>query len=57
MPRLRRGTLLHAALMLRYYITDRHAAGGITPMLGFIERALADGVEWIQVREIGRAHV
>jgi thiamine-phosphate pyrophosphorylase len=37
--------------MLRYYITDRHAAGGITPLLGHIERALADGVEWIQVRE------
>jgi thiamine-phosphate pyrophosphorylase len=37
--------------MLRYYITDRHAAGGTAALLGFIERALRDGVERIQVRE------
>src|ERR1043166_808291 len=37
--------------MLRYYITDRHSAGGIPRMLGFIERALANGVERIQIRE------
>jgi thiamine-phosphate pyrophosphorylase len=37
--------------MLRYYITDRHSAGGMERLLGFVERALADGVEWIQVRE------
>ncbi|HKA01369.1 MAG TPA: thiamine phosphate synthase [Candidatus Solibacter sp.] len=37
--------------MLRYYITDRHAAGGVAPLLGYIERALTGGVEWIQVRE------
>jgi thiamine-phosphate pyrophosphorylase len=37
--------------MLRYYITDRHAAGGIEPLLGHIARVLADGVEWIQIRE------
>ncbi len=37
--------------MLRYYITDRRAAGGIGPLLGFIERALRDGVERIQIRE------
>ncbi|HUB31777.1 MAG TPA: thiamine phosphate synthase [Bryobacteraceae bacterium] len=37
--------------MLRYYITDRHSAGGMEPMLGFVERALARGIEWIQVRE------
>ena len=37
--------------MLRYYITDRHSAGGISRMLGFIERALANGVERIQLRE------
>ena len=37
--------------MLRYYITDRHSAGGTEALLGFVERALGDGVEWIQVRE------
>ena len=37
--------------MLRYYITDRHSAGGIGQLVGYIERALADGVDWIQVRE------
>jgi thiamine-phosphate pyrophosphorylase len=37
--------------MLRYYITDRHAAGGTEALLGFVERALHGGVERIQVRE------
>jgi thiamine-phosphate pyrophosphorylase len=37
--------------MLRYYITDRHSAGGTEALLGFVERALASGVERIQVRE------
>ena len=37
--------------MIRYYITDRKAAGGIEPLLGFVARALEDGVDWIQVRE------
>jgi thiamine-phosphate pyrophosphorylase len=37
--------------MLRYYITDRHSAGGIGPLLGYIERAIADGVDQIQIRE------
>ena len=37
--------------MLRYYITDRHSAGGTEALLGFVERALRDGVERIQVRE------
>jgi thiamine-phosphate pyrophosphorylase len=37
--------------MLRYYITDRHSAGGVEALLVFAERALRDGVEWIQVRE------
>ncbi|SPF47849.1 putative thiamine-phosphate synthase [Candidatus Sulfopaludibacter sp. SbA4] len=37
--------------MLRYYITDRHGAGGTAALLGMIERALHDGVERIQIRE------
>lgn len=37
--------------MVRYYITDRHTAGGITPLLGFISCALQSGVEYIQIRE------
>jgi len=51
MPGLRRRTLLYARLMLRYYITDRRAAGGIEPLLAHITRALAGGVELIQIRE------
>jgi thiamine-phosphate pyrophosphorylase len=35
--------------MLSYYITDRHTAGG--RLMDCIERALADGVEYIQIRE------
>lgn len=37
--------------MLRYYITDRRAAGGGEALLGHIARALADGVDFIQIRE------
>jgi len=37
--------------MLRYYITDRRAAGGIDPLLSHIARALSDGVELVQIRE------
>jgi thiamine-phosphate pyrophosphorylase len=37
--------------MLRYYITDRHAAGGEANLLRCVERAVQDGVERIQVRE------
>jgi thiamine-phosphate pyrophosphorylase len=37
--------------MLRYYITDRHAAGGVEPLLRCVRRAVHDGVERIQVRE------
>jgi len=37
--------------MLRYYITDRHAAGGIPEVLDYIAKALRDGVELIQLRE------
>jgi thiamine-phosphate pyrophosphorylase len=37
--------------MLRYYITDRHQAGGAQALLQSVERAVRDGVERIQVRE------
>ena len=37
--------------MLRYYITDRRAAGGVAPLLAHIARALAGGVHLIQIRE------
>jgi thiamine-phosphate pyrophosphorylase len=35
----------------RYYITDRHSAGGCDAVLRAIERAIADGVDMIQIRE------
>ena len=38
-------------MIRRYYITDRRAVGGIEPLLGSIQRALANGVEGIQIRE------
>ncbi len=37
--------------MIRYYITDRHHAGGIEPLLALIARNLRDGVDLIQIRE------
>jgi thiamine-phosphate pyrophosphorylase len=37
--------------MLRYYITDRHLLGGCEALLESIARALAAGVERIQIRE------
>jgi len=37
--------------MVRYYITDRAAAGGTEALLACVERALTGGVERIQVRE------
>jgi thiamine-phosphate pyrophosphorylase len=35
----------------RYYITERRSAGGVESLLGYVERAVADGVDAIQVRE------
>lgn len=37
--------------MVRYYITDRRAVGGLEPLLGCIARAMLGGVERIQIRE------
>ena len=37
--------------MLRYYITDRRAAGGTEQLLAHIARALTAGVEMVQIRE------
>jgi thiamine-phosphate pyrophosphorylase len=37
--------------VLRYYITDRKQAGGMEPLLECIGRNLAEGVDYIQLRE------
>ena len=37
--------------MIRCYITDRHAAGGTDPLLATIASRLAEGIEFIQIRE------
>ena len=50
-PRLRRRALLRAALMLRCYITDRSAIGGVEPLIENLGRVAASGVDMIQIRE------
>jgi thiamine-phosphate pyrophosphorylase len=37
--------------VLRYYITDRRALGGVEPLLHSIEAAASRGVDYIQIRE------
>jgi thiamine-phosphate pyrophosphorylase len=37
--------------VLRYYITDRKSVGGIEQLESAIEHAIADGVDYIQIRE------
>jgi len=37
--------------ILRCYITDRHAAGGIGRLIDFVARALHEGVDLVQIRE------
>jgi thiamine-phosphate pyrophosphorylase len=33
------------------YVTDRHALGGVSQLNDAIDRAIAAGVDWIQIRE------
>ena len=51
MPRLRRRTILGALRLIRYYITDREAVGGVEALLEIVARRLREGVELIQIRE------
>jgi thiamine-phosphate pyrophosphorylase len=37
--------------LLRYFITDRNLCGGLAPLLELIQKQIAAGVEYIQIRE------
>jgi thiamine-phosphate pyrophosphorylase len=37
--------------MIRYYITDRQSAGGPDALIDIIRRRMAEGIEFLQVRE------
>ena len=45
------GRALLRSIVIRCYITDSQSAGGVEPLLHWVAQAIADGVEWIQLRE------
>ncbi len=46
-----RWRVLLRSIVIRCYITDSQSAGGSEPLMGWVARAVADGVDWIQIRE------
>ena len=45
------GRALLRSIVIRCYITDSQSAGGVEPLLHWVAQAIADGVEWVQLRE------